>query len=104
MIAFLATRLRDAQTDVKQGYSLASVSGTDCGEVIYDGETRPFRIITHDDQLHGLRLHAFIVLPHAEGDILGNECDVDDAVTAVAGAADKWFSFANVDMERPSVQ
>ncbi len=34
----------------------------------------------------------------------GYECDADDAVTAVAGAGDKWFAFDVAAMERPSVQ
>ena len=37
-------------------------------------------------------------------DIMGDECEADDAVTAVAGAGDKWFAFRLEDMDRPNVQ
>lgn len=37
-------------------------------------------------------------------DIAGEECGIDEAYTAVAGAGDKWFAFRVGDMDRPSVQ
>lgn len=67
IVAFLATRLRDAQTDITRGYRIASTSGPDRGEVIYDGATRPFRIVTNERQLCALRLHDFVILDHAIG-------------------------------------
>jgi hypothetical protein len=69
IVAFLATRLSAAQTDIRHAYPIMSVSGQDRGEVIYDGATRPFRIITREEQLRGLHLHTFEVLDHATGHI-----------------------------------
>ena len=69
IVAFLATRLSAARIDIGNEWTIMSVSGPDRGEVIYDGATRSFRIITSEDQLRGMRLHAFEVLFHATGAI-----------------------------------
>lgn len=65
MVGFLATRLTAAHADITRGWPIMSVHGLDSGEVIYDGATRSFRIITEEEQLRALELHAVEILPHA---------------------------------------
>lgn len=68
MIIFLATNLKYAQTDIKRNYHIMSARERG-GEVIYGGQTVPFRIAMRTDDVRGLRVSEVIVLPHAELDV-----------------------------------
>jgi hypothetical protein len=61
-IAFLSSTLRKARIDITHDYRICSTNGEDRGEIIYEGETVPFRIITREEQLRGIWLRDFIVL------------------------------------------
>lgn len=62
LIAFLSSTLRKARIDIVRDYQICSTRGEDRGEIIYEGETVPFQIITREEQLRGLRLRDYIVL------------------------------------------
>ncbi len=66
LIAFIGWRISPARTDIRHEFKdveFEANGGGTRGTILIDGKRQPFRIVTREEDLRGMRLTEFRVLP-----------------------------------------